>query len=154
MGSRSPNSARLCRVISRPLWAGFRRLKACRRARRNGSFSATTPHITPWWSEPEAIRDGFYVILLALQGKRNTFYTGATWETQDSGMIWNFTEQYVLPKLLESLQILEPARIHSRAGHFFNSSKEPVHIRPSEHLCGGGYEILSIEKTLNHITQT
>lgn len=73
------------------------------------------PALTPEWVifsdhspynsmvEPDAIRDGFYKKLLGLQGKRNTFYTGATWETQDSGMIWTYTEERVLPQLLECL---------------------------------------------------
>lgn len=64
-------------------------------------FSDHSPYNT--MVEPEAIRDGFYEKLLELQGKRNTFYTGATWETQDSGMIWNYTEEHVLPELLASL---------------------------------------------------
>lgn len=53
---------------------------------------------------PEAIRGGFYRELLALQGKRDTFYTGATWDTQDSGTIWNYTEEHVLPRIVESLE--------------------------------------------------
>lgn len=64
-------------------------------------FSDHSPYNT--MVDPEAIRDGFYKKLLELQGQRNTFYTGATWETQDSGLIWKFTEDYVLPKLLGSL---------------------------------------------------
>lgn len=52
---------------------------------------------------PEAIRGGFYKELLGLQGRRDTFYTGATWDTQDSGTIWNYTEERVLPRILESL---------------------------------------------------
>lgn len=64
-------------------------------------FSDHTPYNT--MVTPEAIRDGFYEKLLALQGERDTFYTGATWETQDSGMIWTYTEEHVLPQLLESL---------------------------------------------------
>lgn len=64
-------------------------------------FSDHSPYNT--MVKPEAIRDGFYKKLLGLQGERNTFYTGATWETQDSGMIWNYTEEHVLPQLLQSL---------------------------------------------------
>lgn len=64
-------------------------------------FSDHSPYNT--MVKPEAIRDGFYAKLLDLQGKRNTFYTGATWETQDSSWIWNYTEQHVLPQLLASL---------------------------------------------------
>lgn len=64
-------------------------------------FSDHSPYNT--MVKPEAIRHGFYRQLLGLQGKRNTFYTGATWETQDSGIIWNYTVEHVLPQLLKSL---------------------------------------------------
>lgn len=51
----------------------------------------------------EAIQDGFYEKLFALQGRRNTFYNGAVWHTQDSSVLWQFTEDYVLPILLAAL---------------------------------------------------
>ncbi|KAJ7887373.1 hypothetical protein B0H13DRAFT_2043045 [Mycena leptocephala] len=52
----------------------------------------------------EAVRTGFYGRLNALQGVKNTWWTGAAWQTQDSSLIWNFTEAVVLPRLLESLR--------------------------------------------------
>ncbi|KAJ7850083.1 hypothetical protein B0H13DRAFT_2087591 [Mycena leptocephala] len=52
----------------------------------------------------EAVRKGFYRRLNALQGVKNTWWTGAAWQTQDSSLIWNFTEAVVLPRLLESLR--------------------------------------------------
>ena len=48
----------------------------------------------------DAIRDGFYRRVNALQGLRSTYYTGAAWQAQNSALIWNFTENHVLPKLL------------------------------------------------------
>ncbi|KAJ7243562.1 hypothetical protein B0H12DRAFT_1130346 [Mycena haematopus] len=51
----------------------------------------------------DAVRNGFYRRLNALQGVKNTWWTGAAWQTQDSSLIWNFTETVVLPKLLERL---------------------------------------------------
>lgn len=42
-----------------------------------------------------AIVGGFYRDLNALQGYRNTYYTGATFHTHDSALIWNFTETVV-----------------------------------------------------------
>jgi hypothetical protein len=48
----------------------------------------------------DAIKGGFYSRLNALQAHRNTFWTGAAWQTQDSSIIWNFTEYNVLPKIL------------------------------------------------------
>jgi hypothetical protein len=47
---------------------------------------------------PEAIKDGFYTKLYALQGCRNTYYTGAAFHTQDSSLLWQFTEA-LLPDL-------------------------------------------------------
>ena len=46
-----------------------------------------------------SIQNGFYNNLNGLQGERNTWYTGAAWQAQDSGAIWNFTEANVLPGL-------------------------------------------------------
>ncbi|KAI4863875.1 FAD/NAD(P)-binding domain-containing protein [Hypoxylon rubiginosum] len=51
----------------------------------------------------DAIRDGFLKKLFALQGRRHTFYNGAAWHTQDSSVLWRFTEDYVLPIILASL---------------------------------------------------
>lgn len=51
----------------------------------------------------EAIRDGFYDELNALQGERNTWWTGAAWQAQDSSEIWDWTEQTLLPRILASL---------------------------------------------------
>ncbi|KAI2605763.1 FAD/NAD(P)-binding domain-containing protein [Hypoxylon fragiforme] len=50
-----------------------------------------------------AVSDGFYKKLFELQGKRNTFWNGAAWHTQDSTALWQFTEDYVLPMILASL---------------------------------------------------
>ncbi|KAI5923793.1 FAD/NAD(P)-binding domain-containing protein [Camillea tinctor] len=51
----------------------------------------------------EAIQNGFYRDLYALQGQRNTFYNGAAWHTQDSSVLWQFTENYIVPMCLASL---------------------------------------------------
>ena len=51
----------------------------------------------------DAIQNSFYDRLNELQGKRNTFWTGAAWQTQDSSQIWSFTEREILPKVLASL---------------------------------------------------
>lgn len=51
----------------------------------------------------DAIREGFYSKLLALQGQRNTWYTGAAFLTQASGPLWEYTEAEVLPDLVKSL---------------------------------------------------
>jgi hypothetical protein len=51
----------------------------------------------------KSIENGFYNKLNGLQGRKNTFWTGATWQAQDSSAIWNFTEYHVLPNLLKAL---------------------------------------------------
>ena len=76
-----------------------------------GSPSKTEPRIVQFKSHApymltvstEAIRDGFYDRLNALQGQHNTFWTGAAWQTQDSTALWNFTEYEILPKIMGSL---------------------------------------------------
>ncbi|KAL9063280.1 MAG: hypothetical protein Q9157_008323 [Trypethelium eluteriae] len=51
----------------------------------------------------DAIKNGFYQQLASLQGKRNTWWTGATWQgAHDSSVIWNYTEYEVLPKITGS----------------------------------------------------
>ena len=50
----------------------------------------------------ESIEGGFYKRLYALQGTRGTWYTGAAWHTQDSSLLWAFTEG-VLKRVLEGL---------------------------------------------------
>ncbi|KAK5132834.1 hypothetical protein LTR08_008549 [Meristemomyces frigidus] len=45
------------------------------------------------------IKNGFYTKLEGLQGQKSTWWTGATWQTQDSSAIWAFTEDLILPKL-------------------------------------------------------
>lgn len=49
-------------------------------------------------TSPAGVARGFYKRLNALQGHRDTFYTGATFQTHDSSLIWRFTEG-LLPKL-------------------------------------------------------
>jgi hypothetical protein len=44
------------------------------------------------------IAAGFYRNLYALQGHRNTFYTGAAFHTHDSSLLWRFTEA-LLPRI-------------------------------------------------------
>ena len=50
----------------------------------------------------EAIKDRFYEKLYALQGQRNTFYNGAAFQSQDSSVLWRFTEG-LLPAILAAL---------------------------------------------------
>jgi ABC-type transporter Mla MlaB component len=52
----------------------------------------------------DEIRDGFYKRFVAMQGVRNTFWTGANWASGSSSTIWDFTEIEVLPAILGSLE--------------------------------------------------
>ena len=49
------------------------------------------------------IKGGFYKRLNGLQGQRNTWWTGAAWQAQDSSQIWNWTETNVVSQLVASL---------------------------------------------------
>ena len=67
-------------------------------------FVAFSNHSPSWLMvSSEATKAGFYKKMYALQGKRNTFWTGATWRAQDSTASWKFTKKYVLPALVASL---------------------------------------------------
>lgn len=67
-----------------------------------GGANATT-EILAWYDhmnvrmyvEADDIRDGFYTDLYALQGQRNTYWTGAAWVTQASSPIWDYTKELV-----------------------------------------------------------
>ncbi|KAK2035781.1 amine oxidase [Colletotrichum somersetense] len=39
----------------------------------------------------------------ALQGRKSTYYTGAAWSVQFTTILWEYNNQYVLPKLLADL---------------------------------------------------
>jgi len=60
---------------------------------------------SPYWLMVSAktTKAGFHKRMYALQGKRNTFWTGATWRAQDSSANWKFTRDIVLPALLVTL---------------------------------------------------
>jgi hypothetical protein len=51
----------------------------------------------------DAIKNGFYSDLNALQGQHGTFWTGAAWAPDDSSLLWAFTEG-ILTLLVEALE--------------------------------------------------
>ncbi|KAL2106553.1 hypothetical protein VUR80DRAFT_6560 [Thermomyces stellatus] len=51
---------------------------------------------------PEAVKEGFYTELYELEGKEDTFWTGAAFVDQDSSLIWSWSEEYLLPLIIES----------------------------------------------------
>ncbi|KAJ5378232.1 uncharacterized protein N7496_005641 [Penicillium cataractarum] len=56
---------------------------------------------TPFKLEPskENLENGFYNNLNGLQGERNTWYTGAAFISQASGILWNYTHS-LLPEIV------------------------------------------------------
>jgi len=52
----------------------------------------------------EAIRGGFYRTMNALQGERNTHFTGAAWQAHNSAEIWIYNDEILLPQLVKSLK--------------------------------------------------
>jgi len=77
----------------------------------NGFSTNSTPEIVAFDNHSpyelrvpsEAIKNGFYGDLNALQGQRNTWWTGAAFHSPDSSLLWNWTEYNLLPKILASL---------------------------------------------------
>lgn len=61
------------------------------------SHGQTAPKVSP--GDLEA---GFYNQLYALQGQRNTFWTGLTWAPDYTPILWDFTET-LLPQIVEGL---------------------------------------------------
>ncbi len=65
-----------------------------------GTLPRTVPYLAIFSSHTpyelrvpvKAIKDGFYNELYGLQGQRTTYYTGAAFHTQDSSLLWQFTE--------------------------------------------------------------
>ncbi|KAI1861468.1 hypothetical protein JX265_004479 [Neoarthrinium moseri] len=50
----------------------------------------------------ETLQSGFYKKLYALQGRKSTFYTGGAWTADFTTILWEYNNQYLLPRLLES----------------------------------------------------
>ena len=90
--------------VKRNIIADINRLKSA------GTLNTTIPefavfsdHVPFVLTVPQkAIENGFYKQLYGLQGHRHTFYTGAAFRTQDSTLIWQFTEA-LLPIIMNSL---------------------------------------------------
>ena len=87
------------------IFADVNRLKAA------GTLNTTQPEFVVFSSHTpfeltvsvDAIEAGFYKQLYALQGERNTYYTGAAWHEYDSALLWQFFDDRLLPGLLASL---------------------------------------------------
>ncbi|KAL0940022.1 amine oxidase [Colletotrichum truncatum] len=51
----------------------------------------------------EDLRAGFFTQLYSLQGRRSTYFTGGAWSAQFTTILWEYNNQFVLPKLLAEL---------------------------------------------------
>ncbi|KAJ5372766.1 hypothetical protein N7517_004772 [Penicillium concentricum] len=84
-------------------------IRAIQKLQKAHNFTITTPKIIKFKSHTpfklsvsaQAISDGFYRDLYALQGKRNTWYTGAALISHNGGVIWKFT-QALLSRIVAS----------------------------------------------------
>lgn len=91
-------------VVKANIIADVERLKI------GGTANTTTPEFVVFHSHapfemtvsPQAIQDGFYKKLYALQGQKNTYWTGAAFHSQDSSKLWEFTER-LLPKIIDEI---------------------------------------------------
>jgi hypothetical protein len=54
---------------------------------------------------PGAIKNRFYEKLYALNGQHHTFWNGAAFQSQDSSALWQYTEDYIVPIVLGSLNV-------------------------------------------------
>lgn len=79
--------------------------KLAKKTKNGPKFKAFRSHSPFGLTVPvQSIKNGFYGELYNLQGERNTFYSGAALDCQDSSAIWSFTKYNVLPLILKSLQ--------------------------------------------------
>jgi hypothetical protein len=83
---------------------------------RFGGFQIISNH-TPFQIGVSSadIAAGFYAQMNALQGHRNTYYNGAAFQTNDSSLIWQFTEN-LLPMIVSQAGPPLDRRRVSRSG--------------------------------------
>ncbi|PVH85196.1 flavin-containing superfamily amine oxidase-like protein [Cadophora sp. DSE1049] len=80
-------------VVKKQILSDVRRLRYPGKGPSNPEFVVFSKH-APFelTVSTAAIARGFYKALSNLQGQRHTWYTGAAFHTQDSALIWEFTE--------------------------------------------------------------
>ncbi|KAF2814808.1 uncharacterized protein BDZ99DRAFT_458785 [Mytilinidion resinicola] len=103
-GSASPQPIE---AVKSDILASIRRLKTTGIANVTEAdepqFVAFTSHTPFQLTVPaDAIKSGFYSKLYALQGQKQTFYTGAAFHAYDSSLLWRLTED-LLPKISSDL---------------------------------------------------
>jgi hypothetical protein len=85
--------------VKEDITASIQRLAGLYPGMSFGGFTAFSSHAPfEMMVSPEEIAGGFYTRLNALQGHNRTYYTGAAFQTNDSSLIWAFT-QGLLPQI-------------------------------------------------------
>lgn len=83
----------------------------------NASLDNQRPNIKYWANhgemhlhvDPSELKAGFIANLYALQGRRSTYFTGGAWTAQFSTILWEYNNQFVLPKLLAEFSASDSA---------------------------------------------
>ncbi len=88
--------------VKKQILSDVQRLKIPGKGDTKPEFIAYSRH-TPFelTVSTKAIAGGFYKALSSLQGQSRTWYTGAAFHTQDSSLLWQFTEA-LLPNITAS----------------------------------------------------
>lgn len=84
-------------VVEAEIIATLKRLEAAGAIPQSGpELEIVVSHSPFQFTVPASIiQEGFYNHLNALQGVRSLFFTGAAFESQDSSLIWQFTESFL-----------------------------------------------------------
>jgi len=85
-------------------------LAAVQRLKTAGTLNTTKPEFLEFHAHvpfemivsTEAIKEGFYKKLYALQGEKNTYWTGAAFHAQDSSKLWVFTDK-LIEKIIQGM---------------------------------------------------
>ncbi|CAJ2501283.1 Uu.00g041360.m01.CDS01 [Anthostomella pinea] len=100
----SESAQSLVHSVFRKLQAGVIKQLSGTTGNASLEFAAWTEHLGISAHLPvEVIEGGFYRDLYALQGYRSTFYTGGAFAADFSTLLWEYNDQYLLPKLLAAL---------------------------------------------------
>lgn len=96
-----PDSAAAQALVTAAVGRLGRALNATVGAESTTTFAAWEQHDNlQLHVSPEAVREGFYQKLYALQGVNGTYWTGNAFCSDYSPLLWQFTEKRVLPGLL------------------------------------------------------
>jgi hypothetical protein len=85
--------------VKEAILSGVKKLQIPGKGPSNPELAVFSAHVPFECTVPaSAIKAGFYKNLTGLQGQRHTYYTGGAFQTQDSSLLWQFTEA-LLPNI-------------------------------------------------------